>query len=74
MRQIETPNGYLAIEVIGGIDVYCDDCYVCELAGKTFEDFSKDEIIDTNELDDAIEEELDTQEVMDRITDPYNFI
>lgn len=69
MKQIETPNGYTAIEVIGGIDVYCDDCYVCELSGVSFDNF-----VDENALDDAIDDELDTLAVMERITDPYNFI
>lgn len=69
MKQIETPNGYVAIEVIGGIDVYCDDCYVCELSGVSFDNF-----VDENALDDAIDDELETLAVMDTITDPYNFI
>ena len=66
MRQIETPNGYTAIEVIGGIDVYCDDCYVCELSGVSFDNF-----VDENALDDAIDDEVDTLAVMDKISDPY---
>lgn len=69
MKQVETPNGYTAIERIGGIDIYLDDCYVCELSGVSFDNF-----VDENELDEAIDDELDTQKVMDRINDPYNFI
>ena len=69
MKQIETPNGYVAIEVIGGIDIYLFDCYVCELSGVSFDNF-----VDENALDDAIDDELDTLKAMDRITDPYNFV
>lgn len=74
MRQVETPDGYLAIERIGGIDVYCGDCYVCELSGKSFRDFSIDELVDVDSLDEAIQDELDTEAVMETITDPYNFL
>ena len=78
MRQIETPSGYLAIERIGGIDVYLDDCFVCELCHVTLDDFREDcdpnDGIDTGKLEDAIEDELDTEAVMETITDPYNFL
>lgn len=66
MKQVETPNGYLAIETIYGIDVYMDDFYVCELS-RTFADFSYDEKIDFDKLEDAIEDEIDTLNVMERI-------
>jgi hypothetical protein len=67
MRQVETPSGYLAIERIGGIDVYMDDCLVCELTAKTMSNFSYDEKIDTNKLEEAIEDELDTERVLNII-------
>ena len=68
MRQIVTPNGYLAIERIGGIDVYSSgDCLVCELNGKRMADFSYDEKINGDKIDEAIEDELDTLNVMDRL-------
>ncbi len=67
MRQIETPNGYLVIECIGGLDVYMDDCFVCELHGKSFADFSYNESIDCNKLDDAIDDELDTERIMAKL-------
>ena len=65
MKQIVTPNGYLAVERIGGIDVYMDDCFVCELHKKTFAYFSYNGIVNVNELDEAIEDELDTLNVME---------
>jgi len=64
MKQIITPNGYLAIETIFGIDVYMGDCFVCELHGKTFADFSYNEKIDSSKLDDAIDEELSIEEFL----------
>lgn len=69
MTNVETENGYLVIERIGGLDVYIDDCLVCELSGKSLSDYKS-----TDDLDSAIEDEIDTLRVMDRITDPYNFI
>ena len=69
MRQIETPNGYLAIEYNGGIDVYMDDCFVCELQGKTFANFAYDESVDVDKLDEAIEDALDTQKIMDKLSE-----
>ena len=67
MRQIVTPNGYLAIERIGGIDVYMDDCLVCELSGKSLADFSYNSKVNGDELDEAIEDELDTLNVMEKL-------
>lgn len=68
MKQIETPNGYTATERIGGIDIYEGDDFVCELNGVSLDNFTNE-----SELDDAIEDELDTLRVMDKINDPYNF-
>lgn len=71
MTQIETPNGYLAIERMGGIDVYMDDCMVCELCNVTFDDFREDcdeeDGIDTGKLEEAIEDEIDTLSVMEKL-------
>ncbi len=68
MRQIVTPNGYLAIERIGGIDVYSSgDCFVCELCKKTLADFSYNGKVNGDELDEAIEDELDTVDVMEKL-------
>ena len=39
MRQVET-DSYLVIDVIGGLDVYSDDVYLCSLHNKTLNDFS----------------------------------
>ena len=74
MNNIETANGYLVVERIGGLDVYREDIFVCELCGKSFSDFTYDEEIDSDELDSAIEDELDTLDVIEAISDPYNFI
>jgi hypothetical protein len=62
MKQIETPNGYTATERIGGIDIYEGDDFVCELNGVSLDNFTNE-----SEIDDAIEDELDT-------FDPYNFV
>ena len=74
MRQIETKGGYLVVERIGGLDVYMDDNLVCELNGKTLSNYSYDDKIDTNKLDDDISEELGTLEVLGKISDPFNVL
>jgi hypothetical protein len=73
MIQVETPNGYLVIERIGGMDVYMNDCLVCELSGN-LSSYTYDDKVDGEKLDAAIEDELDTLNVLENITDPYNFI
>ena len=67
MKQITTPNGYLAVERMGGIDVYIDDCLVCELSGKCMADFSYDEKVNGEKIDDAIDDELDTEKTMEKL-------
>lgn len=74
MKQVTTVYGYLVIERIGGLDVYYDDAFVCELSGKSLSDFSYDGIVNVDKLDDAIGDELDTLDVMEVITDPFNCI
>ena len=74
MKQVITDYDYLVIERIGGLDVYYGDAFVCELSGKSLSDFSRDEIVDVDKLDDAIWDEIDTLDVMERITDPFNCI
>ena len=73
MTHVETPNGYLVIERIGGMDVYRDDCFVCELNGN-LSYYMKDEKVDGDALDAAIDEELDTLEVLEELNDTYNFV
>ena len=71
MRQVET-DSYLVIEVIGGLDVYSDDVYLCSLHNKTLNDFSYNDKVDKKKLEDAIDDELDTLDVLDKLNDPYN--
>lgn len=74
MKQVTTPNGYLVIERIGGLDVFMEDHLVCEICGKTFADYSYDEKVNTDKLDNDILEELDTLNVIEKITDPFNVL
>ena len=75
MKRMVTPNGYLVIENIAGLDVYRDDtCLVCELFGKSFANFTYDNKVDGDKLDKAIEDELGTLEVLEKITDPFNVL
>ena len=57
MRSVNT-DSYLVIEVIGGLDAYCDDLLVCCLHDKSLDDFSYDEKVDTDKLESAILEEI----------------
>jgi hypothetical protein len=67
MRQVNTPSGYLAIERIGGIDVYMEDCIVCELCCKTLDDFSYDGKIDKDKLEKAIEDEIELVDLVEKL-------
>lgn len=66
MRQINTDN-YLVIEVIGGLDAYCDDVLVCCLNGKTFAHFSYDGKIDKDKLEKAIEDEIELADLVEKL-------
>ena len=74
MLHTETPNGYLVVERLGGMDVYMDECLVCELSGSLSFYMDDNDNIDGDALDAAIDDELDTLEVLERITDPYSFV
>ena len=49
------------------------DCFVCELNGH-LSYYMKDEKVDGDPLDAAIDEELDTLEVLEELNDQYNFV
>lgn len=66
MRQVNT-NNYLVIEVIGGLDAYCDDVLVCCLHGKTFAHFSYDGKIDKDKLEKAIEDEIELVDLVEKL-------
>ena len=66
MRQINTDN-YLVIEVIGGLDAYCNDTLVCCLHGKTFAHFSYDGKIDKVKLEKAIEDEIELADLVEKL-------
>jgi hypothetical protein len=71
MKQVVT-DSYLVIEVIGGLDVYSEDVYMCSLHGKTLSDFTYNGKVNKKKLEEAIDDELDTLEVIEKINDPYN--
>jgi hypothetical protein len=45
---------------------------MCSLHGKTLNDFRYNGKIDAKKLEDAVDDELDTLETLDKINDPYN--
>lgn len=71
MKQVIT-DSYVVIEVIGGLDVYMGETYMCSLHGKTLNDFRYNGKVDKNKLEEAIDDELDTLDTLDKIQDPYN--
>ena len=48
-----------------------DDCIVCELCCKTLDDFSYDGKIDADKLEEAIEDEIDTDRVLNNLKECY---
>ena len=73
MKQVVTDN-YVVIEVIGGLDAYIDETYMCTLHGKKLDDFKYNGKIDSKKLEAAIDDELDTLDTLDKINDSYNNI
>ena len=71
MKQVVT-DSYIVIEVIGGLDAYMGETYMCSLHGKKLDDFKYNGKIDKGRLEEAIDDELDTLETLDKINDPYN--
>lgn len=59
--------GYEVVETMYGLDVYENGDYVCELMGKTLEDFTYDEVVNSEELEDVINEELEYQKFQNEI-------
>jgi hypothetical protein len=73
MKQVVT-DSYEVIEVIGGLDAYIGETYMCSLHGKKLDDFRYNGKIDSKKLEAAIDDELDTLDTLDKINDPYNNI
>lgn len=67
MKTYETPLGYTVIETIYGLDVYDKDVYLCELHGKTFADYSYDEKVNGDKLENDIHEHLSLEEDVAKI-------
>lgn len=74
MERVVTPNGYVVVERINGLDVYEDEAeksFVCELNGKELKDYSYNGQVSGERLDVDIEDELDTMRIMDKLDYPY---
>jgi hypothetical protein len=71
MKQVVT-DSYVVIEAIGGLDAYMGETYMCSLHGKQLDDFRYNGKIDKKKLEEAIDDELDTLDTIDKINDPYN--
>ena len=56
MRTYETGLGYVVIETINGLDVEENGEFVCELAGRCLADYSFDDVIDEDMLENDIKE------------------
>ena len=55
MNTFITDLGYEVTETLGGLEVNDDNGkYACTLDGKTLEDYTYDDVIDSEELDNAI--------------------
>ena len=60
----ETELGYKVTEFNGGLDVTEDGEFVCELYGKTLDDYRVDEDIDDDKLEADIEEQVEVEEFL----------
>ena len=64
MRTYETGLGYVVIETINGPDVTENGDFVCELAGRSLADYSFDDVIDEDMLENDIKEQIDVEEFL----------
>ena len=61
----ETELGYKVTEFNGGLDVTEDGEFVCELYGKTLDDYRVGEDIDDDKLEADIEEQVEVEVFLD---------
>lgn len=66
MSTYETELGYVVEETLRGLEVYEDGELVCELSGKTLENYREDDglDIDDDKLEADIKEELDVEDFL----------
>jgi hypothetical protein len=66
MSIYETESGYEVHETLGGLEVYEDGEYVCEIGGKTLENYRDEdtEDIDDDALEADIEENMEAEEFL----------
>lgn len=62
MSTFITDLGYEVTETLGGLEVNDDGKYACTLDGKTLEDYTYDDVIDSEELDNDIMEMVETED------------
>ena len=67
----ETELGYKVTEFNGGLDVTEDGEFVCELYGKTLDDYRVDEDIDDDKLEADIEEQVEVEVFLDNMGGIY---
>ena len=66
MSTYETPLGYQVMETLSGLDVTDNDEFVCELYGKTLNDYrDENDDVDDDKLEDDIKETCEAAEFLD---------
>lgn len=66
MSTYETELGYIVTETLSGLEVHEDGKFVCELSGKTLENYREDDgwDIDDDKLEADIKEELEVEDFL----------
>ena len=67
MSTYETESGYIVTETLSGLDVHENGEFVCELSGKTLENYRENDglwDIDEDKLEADIKEELDVEDFL----------
>lgn len=67
MSIYQTELGYVVRETTSGLDVYEDvemNNFVCELSGVSLDNFRYDGDVDDDKLEDAIQEELEVEDIL----------
>lgn len=62
METFITDLGYEVTETLMGLEVCEDGKHVCVLDGETLSDYTYDDVIDSEELDNAIKDMIETED------------
>lgn len=67
MKSYTTQLGYSAVETSCGVDIYEDGNFVCELYGKSLDNYCYNGKVNEDKLEDDIKDWLESQRILDEM-------